>query len=38
MGLEGFTTQRFMIGVVAGLALILIQPFVLKTLGLKKAA
>jgi len=36
--MEGFTTPRFMLGVIAGLALVLIQPFILKTLGMDRAA
>lgn len=36
--MQGFTTGRFMLGVIAGLALVLIQPAVMKVLGLNKAA
>jgi hypothetical protein len=36
--MAGFSTRAFMLGAIAGLVLVLIQPVVLKTLGLNKAA
>lgn len=36
--MSGFTTRAFLFGAIAGLVLVVIQPVILKTLGLNKAA
>lgn len=38
MGLTGFTQTRFMLGIIAGALLVIVEPWVLGLTGMKNAA